>query len=425
MPVYVRSGVDRVWVVGLPEGLLTSSGLDKMEVPFARFELVGPRERAEEWAREFLPYARMYAENLQSGLPIRSDPDNGARLLYRLREGEIIKVIGPSDRGVPPLGVTGEPLPGRWYRVLAEDGTIGYSFSYRLRLFEPEGALLFASGIAPGLVSASAVRESPASATDLDILLSRTWAPESYLAMINSGRIDLDELSRRWHFTAGRDNNVARLALPGVNLSFPYSAIVPSGNRAWQFEGSALSAQLRTDSNLIVQFAEGGSVRTFSLVALPVDIETVINREVARRANLYNAIVRHGPAFASGNFGAIHFGSDGTFTWSGFDLLVPQHIPRAAQGQGVVSMDLFLAPALAERHSGAFTMRFQGSGGGEVAALRAMYTLDSQGLRLEIVPDASVDGVTVARSSASPMVLFFFARDEIADAGATETDDLF
>jgi len=416
LPVYIRSNIDGVWVVGLPSGMRTASGLDKMEVPIAHLELAGSRARAEAWASAFGPYALVYAENLQVGLPIRANPDNNARRVYRLREGEIIKVIGPSARGVAPLGVTGLPLPGRWYRVLTEDGTAGYAFSYRLRLFEHAGGALAAPAPAAGEAAAG---------SGIELLLGSTWRPESYLDMIRSGRINLDELSRRWQFNPGRDSNVAQIAVPGVNQFFPFDEIVPDGPRAWRFEGSALSAQLRSDSRLVVQVSEGGgSPRSFSFVSMPLDLDELIAEERERRAALYRRIFSHGPVFTSANFGTIAFGANGTFTWSGFDLLVPQHIPRAAEGRGTVAMDLFLVPALEDRHSGAFTMRFAGSDGREAGTLRSMYSIDAQGFRLEIVPEAGIDGVTVARRAPSPMVLFFFADSEVAEAAGGAGTDL-
>jgi hypothetical protein len=37
-----------------------------------------------------------------------------------------------------------------------------------------------------------------------------------------------------------------------------------------------------------------------------------------------------------------------------------------------------------------------------------MYSLDNQGMRLEVVPDFAIEDVTVTRRAASPMVLYFF-----------------
>ncbi|MDR0316633.1 MAG: SH3 domain-containing protein, partial [Treponema sp.] len=47
LPVYIRSNIDKVWVVGIPDVYRKNSGgLDKMEIPLSRFELVGSRKKA-------------------------------------------------------------------------------------------------------------------------------------------------------------------------------------------------------------------------------------------------------------------------------------------------------------------------------------------------------------------------------------------
>ena len=52
-------------------------------------------------------------------------------------------------------------------------------------------------------------------------------------------------------------------------------------------------------------------------------------------------------------------------------------------------------------------MRFDGIGG-QTANVDFMYSLDSQGLRIEHVPETSLDNITVVRRSSSPLVIFFF-----------------
>jgi hypothetical protein len=174
--------------------------------------------------------------------------------------------------------------------------------------------------------------------------------------------------------------------------------------------------RLRSDTTLAVQYLEdSGITRTILFVSLPVEIDDLVIQETARRERLYNAIYSQGPVFTSSNYGTIAFGSGGTFTWSGFDLLVPQHIPESVMRQdyeeaGSVSMDLFLVPALEDRYDGAFTLRFTVPGGTEVL-LRCMYALDSQGFRIEIAGESHIDGVTVTQRAASPMVMFFFRDD--------------
>ena len=44
LPVYVRSNIDKVWILGFPGG--SRSRTDKFEVPLSRFEFVGSRSKA-------------------------------------------------------------------------------------------------------------------------------------------------------------------------------------------------------------------------------------------------------------------------------------------------------------------------------------------------------------------------------------------
>jgi hypothetical protein len=407
LPVYIKSNINRVWVVGLPDGWYGGkNGLDKIEIPFSRVELVGSKKKANARAQAFSMYALSYAENLQDGLPIRDNPDNNARRIYRLRTGELIKILSVAE-GNPAIGTTGDPLPGEWYKVLTEDGSTGYCFSYRLKLFEHGGGQLAAS--------VAAVNEK-AEDPDLDMLLSRIWSPESYFTMINSKRINLEDMSRHWRFDPGQETGLARIFLSGIDNSYSYTGIRPDGYRVWRFEGTNLSMQLRSDTTLAVQFSEGGgSIRTLLFVSLPVSVDDLILQETARRERLYNEIYSQGPVFTSNNYGTITFKEGpppvggGTFSWRNFDLLVPRFIPEDIEGDGTILLDLFLDPALEDRYDGAFTLRFTNTR----VVLRCIYSLDNQGFRIEIVPDSSIEDVTITRRGASPMVLYFFRDTEL------------
>jgi hypothetical protein len=241
------------------------------------------------------------------------------------------------------------------------------------------------------------------------MVLSENWLHESYAAMINTGRFNLEELSRNYRFDPGQDTGIARVIAPGISRSFTYSAIHPSGTRAWSFEGSSLTMQLRSSTTLAVQFqADGGSMRTLLFVSLPKELDSLIREETIQREMMSNTIFTQGPVYTSNNYGSITFMQNGSFVWEGFDLLVPQFIPENAAGSGTVAMDLFLAPGLENRYTGAFTMRFSGTN----TRLRCMYALDSQGFRIEIIPESNIDNGTVMQRAASPMVLFFFKGEE-------------
>jgi hypothetical protein len=397
LPVYIKSNIDQVWVVGVPEAYRTDKkGGNKIEIPLSQLHFTGSKKKAREFAAEFAYYAPSYAENLQDGLPIRDNPDNGARRVYKLRTGEIIKILDKVE-GNPPISMTGDPLPGDWYKVLTQNGFTGYCFSYRLKIFNHyEGPVKAVLGMRI---------EAPPD-PDLDMVLSKKWSPESYLQMVNTMRININELQKNYRFDPGQDSGVAKIILPELEMEFIYQGIIPDGERAWRFEGTSLLMNLRTNTTLVVQFVENSGLRrTFLFVVLPSDIDDLVMQENARRESQYSAIFNQGPVFTSNNYGSITFTMNGNFLWTGFDLLIPNVIPHEIKGEGHVYMDLFITPSFEDQYNGALTFRFTD---GSRLILRFMYNLDNQGLRLEVLPDYAVEEITVTRRSSSPVVLYFF-----------------
>ena len=402
LPVYIKSNINQVWVAGIPEAYQDHSQNvpDKFEIPLSKLELVGGRKAAEERAEAFAELALIYGETLQDGLPIRSEPDNAARRTYRLKMGEVIKIL-EEVQGTPPLSTTGEPLAGVWYKVLTENGSMGYCFSYRLQLFEHTGGPLT-------IVHVAEEQEDP----ELDHVLAKTWSPESYGIMVNNYKLDLEELSRHWRFSPGPDTGIAHIYVPNINRTFSYTGIRSEGTRSWRFEGAPLQMRLRSDTALEVQFTEnGGALRTLMFVALSSDVDDLIIQETARREALFRKIYALGPGFNSTNYGTLSFLPDGRFTWTGYDFLVPRVIPAAGMGSGTVSMGLFLSPDLTARYDGAFSLYLDGFG----KTIDFLYTLDTQGMRIEYIPSATLDGLTVTRQASSPLVIYFFRSERPAD----------
>ena len=415
LPVYIRSNINQVWVVGIPREFRTDgSRIDKFEVPLPNLELSGSRRRAVARAEDFATYALVYAETLQDGLPIRERPDNTARRVYRLRQGEVIKVLYRATYGTAAIGATGDPLQGEWFRVLTEDGTSGYCFSYRLRLFTHlDGSLAAARG-------EQAQEEDPV----LDRVLTRTWSPESYRTMINNRRIDLEMLAHRWHFDPGQDTGIARIFTEDLDIAFQYSRIRSTGTQSWRFEGTSLQMNLRSENTLAVQFTEPtGIFRTLIFVALPSTVDDIILQETVRRERQFWNIFEQGPVFISNNYGTLSFQEDGRFTWTGNSLLVPQIIPTTVLGSGTAIMRLHLANELDDRYDGAFTLHFDGIGN-PGARVDFLYSTDSQGLRIEHAPGTSMDGLTVVRRASSPLVIFFF-RSERQESDSSILFDFF
>lgn len=387
LPVYIKSNIDQVWVVGVP------GTKQKIELPLWKLEYAGGKSKARERAAALSEYATIYAQTTTDGLPVREDPDNLARRLYRLRMGQIVKVLGKAE-GAPAMA--GEaPLPGEWLLVLTEDGTVGYCFSYRLRVFDQ----------ADGKPESTA---SVAAETDLrrDLLLSRVWYPESYQTMLDERRIDLERFRADYGFFPGADTGVLRLATSAVSFEQPYTSVAKVRDDVYRFEGTSIQATLRADDILSVQYLDAnGAQRSLLFVALPVEVNDIVEQEKERRDALLQAIRAKGPVFRSENYGTLSFTSGGGFYWSGYDLLVPAAVPQAARGTGSIELRLFLDDPLPKDYDGAISFRFDGLD--PQTTIDFLYRLEPAGVRLEYLPRSSIDGVVVRKRGSSPTVIAF------------------
>ena len=395
LPVYIKSNIQQLWVVGIPDSIRADRDY-KLEIPLPQLEFFNTRRSAARWANNFSEYATAYAENLQDRLPIRENTDNNARQIYRLRIGEIIKILDIAS-GIPPVGTTGEPLPGDWYKVMTHDGVVGYCFSYRLRIFDnSEGSVLYESSL-------SSEPPDP----ELDAVLSKIWYTDVYAQMVNTRRINIQEMEKKYRFEPGHETGVARIILPDIERQFSFQRIISGGDNTWRFDGTNLSMTLRSSTTLQVQYTEAsGMRRNLTFVTLTSDVDDLIQQETLRRQNQYLEIYNQGPVFTSSNYGTITLLQTGNFTWTNYDLLVPQLIPAATRGSGRIYMDLFIASGYEEHFNGAFTLRFTDIRSNNT--LNFIYALDNQGLRMEVVPNVGIDDNTVMRRSTSPMVLYFF-----------------
>lgn len=236
VPVYIRSNINKVFVVGTPDGS------KKLELPFWQVELQGSKAKARRAASAFAPYAGLYLVATRDGLPVREAPANTAPRVYRLREGQSVKILekvkGEEVR-------TGDMvLQGDWYFVLADDGTRGYAFSNTLRVYDETkegfGGSLAAKTKAPSL--------------KIDALFSRSWRPEYFQVMMDEGRVDLDIFSPRLGIFADAVHRQIRIELPSVSQVFQYNSIAEDSG-AFIFEGSPLRVRFEPDGRLLADWS--------------------------------------------------------------------------------------------------------------------------------------------------------------------------
>lgn len=387
VPVYVKSNISNSYIIG------TDNSKEKFEVPLWQLTEPDSKRKATKTAEKYLDYQHQYARVVLDGLPIREEPVNLSKQVYRLRKDEVIKVLYKGEGSAVMSGST--QMEGDWLRVLTSDGTQGWCFSYNLRLFD---------------IRDSQQQEQITEVEEIEIdealetVLAKKWYPESYASMIDSNRIDLSSFERRYGFDTGKESNTVTLKLPGITVSFPFAGIEKIGSNQYKFVGTPLEMTIKSDDYIVVTYTdEMGKPTFYNLVTIATEINDVISEELERRAQLYAQLEAFGPNFSSSNYGKLSFTGANTFTWTGFKQLQPSVIPNSVLGRGTISFDLFLSKSLQMNYDGVITFNFENSSKG----IYFLYKIEENGLRLETTEGATIRNGLLSSRSSSPVVIFF------------------
>ncbi len=385
IPVFIQSNIGKVYVVGAGP-----DRKERVELPLWQITLYKSASKARKAAAAFGDYRYLYATAKVDGLPVRAQPDNTARQVYRLREGQKLRIVA-SGEGAPVLAGNA-PLEGEWLSVLTDDGSVGWCFSYNLEVYDER------AGGEAGPASA----ESGPDAV-LDSILSRAWLPDYYRAMIDSGRVDISRIRPQWGFFPGKDSLVARIELADGVVSFPYTSIVKVGEKSYRFEGSTLTLDVRRDDTVFAQYTDAnGMPQSYFFVSLDTTPEDLIEAERARRAGVIESIRSAGPSFVSGNYGAVRFLSGDAFLWSGYQLLTPAIIPAGSGGGGSVEARYFLHETVSSEYDGSLTFTFESN----KAQVTFLFDIGPQGLKLEQVSPRNIKDSVIISRNLTPTVIF-------------------
>ena len=142
-------------------------------VPQWRVSFFKRKSQAEDFLEGFSEYTDAYAVAKLDGLPVRDERDAAAKRIYKLREGEIVKILSRDKE----KSVEGE-YDGYWYQVLTDGGVAGYSFGIYLEV----------------LTAAQLAERDLSEERDefLEHFLTSTFRPKYYRNMLVTGQIDLD-----------------------------------------------------------------------------------------------------------------------------------------------------------------------------------------------------------------------------------------
>ncbi|MBO4628431.1 MAG: SH3 domain-containing protein [Treponema sp.] len=386
LPVYIRSNISQVYVAGV-QG-------EKIEIPL--WQLTDPvkKSKINSVTKKYEDCAHTYASVKIDGLPCRAEPVNTAKQVYRLRKGEVIKLLYVGKGQAPMTG--GEPLPGDWYRILTKDGTQGWCFSYNLNLYETDE-----NG---EQVGGEKLDEEDEEDNYYNSILNKAWYPDSFSTMISSGNIDITKLHPSYNFTIDTVNNKVSLNMSGIHESWDYTGYTKTDDYEYTLNDIPIIIVYKKSTFIVVRYTdESGKPQELNLITLADDINAIVAAEKQRRTDAYQKVASSTGNLSSSSYGNLSFNSDGTFKWTGFKLLVPSIISAGAKNAGTCSVKYAVSKDLAASYDGVLTFKFEGT----TDEVNFLYKLESDGLRLEAATDATYNGILVTARSSSPLIMYF------------------
>ena len=390
--VYFKSNISQVYIVGIP------GQKERFEVPLWQVTTPSSKKKAMKAFNHYSEYAHQYGKMKVDGLPVREEPVNTSKQVYRLHKDEVVKILFKGE-GQDVMVGKNEKLPGDWLYVMTDGGSKGWCFSYNLTLFEiDETGAVVGDNAEDEIIVAN-------EDTILQQVLNAKWYPEAYTRLLADNQIDLETIKLNYGFDTGITSGKIQVNIPEKYHSAKYAGAEKIRDNTYQFTGTPFQLMVRNKDTIVVNYtARDGSQEAYTFVTLAedVDLTKIIEDEKKRRNEMLNELYKV-TSFNSQNYGQLVINSGKTFSWNGFTLLVPDVIPSSAKGRGTVNVKYLLSKDFAGRYDGVLTFKFDGCSD----EINFLYKLSNEGLNLENIDFYSIkDNVVISRAG-NPTVMFF------------------
>ena len=315
--------------------LVRSAAGDRREEPVSverwRVRVFPDTEQATAFAARYALFVDSYGYAVRAGLPVRAAASATADIVYKLREGEVTKVL---ERAAQPERIGA--YENYWYQVLTEAGVAGYTFGEFLPVFQTSAD--------PQVEAARLHADDPT----LEHLLATVWRPEYFRAMVITGRYDLGRFRAAYGLFPDPAARLFRLVTETGTREFRYQAVerVGEGRYVLRMENASSSVRFIVHSahRVSVSYTAAGRQVTQVFVKLTRDVAESIAAERARRDRLYSDLVERGAVLHSSGYGTIELGPERRYRWHGFQALIPELLPAGLPGTGRVEFRYAPAP---------------------------------------------------------------------------------
>lgn len=377
---------------------------DRFELPIWRVKFFEKSAPAGEFAAGFEEWQPVYAFTTKASLPMRELADASSERVYKLREGQEIKVLNRGDM------VQVGRFEGYWYEVLTGDGTIGFCFDAYLTVYSLNDKQEMV-----------VQNEKDTSDPQLDAFFASEWRPEWYQDMLSRDQIDLKLFRPDYGLFLDKEAATITLNTPERAVQDTFDSVTRIGANRYDFAGTSFRITINSDDFISVQYKHEGLEISEAFISLKADVAEVIATESERREGLLEAFMKRGPQMSSQAYGTILFENSGRFTWIDKSSLISQQVLTVSSGNsGSVSFDMFPQTRIQSHYDGVVTFRFDS---GEVADF--LYSIRDAGASLLYVhPRYIEERIVTTDQFFDPIQMYFTFPDKNqfsdGDAGNTE-----
>ena len=349
---------------------------DKFEMETWRIDFFDKEQDARESAERYTPYITSFAFSERQGLPVRELETSDSERVYKLREGQEIKVIGRADAPVEIGRFT-----GYWYNILTDDGVTGFVYDAFLTVFS--------------MNEKERIIENARDTSDplLDIFLDSTWRPSYYNDMITKDIIDLTSFKDSYALKVDRDKKEISLRLSNnKNITETYREITRFGSKRYDFEGTSFRVTMVSETVASVLYKFEGKDINEAFVVLHDNVNEIVSAELTRRENLLEEFMEKGSVFTSANYGSINIIDDtGRFIWNDIGQLISEKIISSdSEPQGRISFSHFPDTLIKNIYSGVITFDFRNG-----SFVNFLYSFTDTGVSFIYVPDRYISNLIV------------------------------
>lgn len=352
------------------------------------------KEEAKAAQSELWQYKDLFAY-AEAKTPVRETPDVQSARVYILREGQVIKII---DKGKEKVQL-GERLSGYWYKIITDDGIIGYCFDKNLTIYMDDG-----KGNSTRTVDITMFT---------DRFFGNQWYPLEYkeemsedypdLAILRDGRCLWGDLEKKDIIL--RDGK--------KEIKFKFTEVKQQSQNRILFVGSSIDVSFYPDGRLFVRYSDDGVDRAEFFTTLDTPLQDFIAEQNRIKSEEYALLRERVQYYESPDNGRLMFNSDKTFVWTDRYDVMDEFIPAANGTNGIVENMRYVSAKLKKSggYNGVITLTFSRTAKEMSFVFKRLTNGD---LQLIYVPEDSFKGLIVTRLPYETKILVFHPVSEVS-----------